>query len=438
MAGILPINLEDLLRFSGVESVRVELKASWDEKVVGPQVIRTICAFANDFQNLNGGYLVLGVAQAEGRAVLPPKGLSPDEIEAAQRWIRGRCNAIDPAYQPVFSPEVLEGRTILVLWAPASDNRPHQAPESGEKGGRKYFVRIGSETVEAKGELLTQLMQLTARVPFDDRRALGASVQDLRETKVREFLHDIRSDLVHEEDTRTLYRRMRITLPVNGHDVPRNIGLLFFAQDPEIWFPGGRIEVVHFSDDASGNVLEEKLFNRRPVQEQVKDCFSYLESRSVRQIVKDPGSVQAQDWIDYPRLALREALVNAVYHRSYEANPEPSKVYVYPDRLEVISYPGPVPGIELRHLQGSEPLPPVPARNRRIGELLKELRLAESRGTGIPAIRRAMAQNGSPPPRFDFDAQRTYFRVVLPVHPGPSRPSADRSPAFGRETLDLR
>lgn len=108
---------------------------------------------------------------------------------------------------------------------------------------------------------------------------------------------------------------------------------------------------------------------------------------------------------------------HAVYHRSYEGPPEPIKVYLYPDRMEIISHPGPVPGIEARHLDGSTPLPPVPARNRRIGELLKELKLAEGRGTGIPKVRRVMQQNGSPPPVFDFDGLRTYFRVTLPAHP---------------------
>ena len=56
-------------------------------------------------------------------------------------------------------------------------------------------------------------------------------------------------------------------------------------------------------------------------------------------------------------------------------------------------------------------------RNRRIGEFLKELDLTEGRCTGIPTIREAMAENGSPPPRFSTDEGRTYFLVELPVHP---------------------
>ncbi|MBF0550419.1 MAG: hypothetical protein HQK60_07780, partial [Deltaproteobacteria bacterium] len=74
-------------------------------------------------------------------------------------------------------------------------------------------------------------------------------------------------------------------------------------------------------------------------------------------------------------------------------------------------------GLEKSHFDGIDPLPPVPARNRRIGDFLKELRLAEGRGTGLPKVRRSMQENGSPPPRFDFDDVRSYFRVTLPAHP---------------------
>jgi ATP-dependent DNA helicase RecG len=55
MFSILPININNLLHFRGVESARIELKQSWDEKTTGVQVLKTLCAFANDFYNVNGG-----------------------------------------------------------------------------------------------------------------------------------------------------------------------------------------------------------------------------------------------------------------------------------------------------------------------------------------------------------------------------------------------
>jgi ATP-dependent DNA helicase RecG len=414
---LLPIPLDHLLGHRSVETSRVEYKATWDDKVTGHQVLKSICAFANDFQNLNGGYVVLGVAEENGLPVFPPQGLEPSRLDRIQREVRGLCNRLDPAYQPVFSPEVLGERHLLVIWCPGSETRPHQAPSSLEKGPapKEFYIRLGSETVKAQGELLTQLLQLTARVPFDDRKALGVGLEELRESRVREFLADIESDLLRESSTSTVLRRMRVTARTNGHEVPKNVGLLFFSDDPEQWFPGARIEVVQFADDAAGNVIEERIF-RGPLHEQLRGALRHLETLSTRHLLKVRDQPEVRGWVSYPQAALEEALVNAVYHRGYDGPPEPTKVYLYPDRLEVISYPGPVPGIEREHLATGQ-IPPVPARNRRVGELLKELRLAEARGTGIPKLFRSMAENGSPAPAFDFDGARSYFRVTLPAHP---------------------
>lgn len=138
-------------------------------------------------------------------------------------------------------------------------------------------------------------------------------------------------------------------------------------------------------------------------------------------------------WVSYPLPALRETLVNAVYHRGYDVDqPEPTKVYRHPSRIEVISYPGPVPGIESHHLAPNAAVPPAPARNRRIGELLKELGLAEGRLSGLPKVFQAMEANGSPVPRFDFDEQRTWFQATLPAHPEYGALSALRDAAHLR------
>jgi len=410
----LPIGIEELIG-GAVETARLELKVGWDHETTGSQVIKTLCAFANDLQNLNGGYVVLGVAEHSGVAVRPVCGLDDGDIDAAQRWIRGNCKRIEPVYMPVMDVVELDGKRVLVLWAPASDSRPHQAPD-GPKGTRRFWVRIGSETVEARDAILTMLMQQTAKVPFDDRRAHDATTLDLSFALAQEFLQDVQSDLRHERDAERVYRAMQVVGPVNGHMVPRNIALLFFALEPERWFRGARIEVVEFHDEAGGNTLSEKVF-RGPLHQQVRQCLAYLESMTTRHIEKSGSVPETRGWLSFPVPALREAVVNAVYHRSYEDSVEPTKVYLYPNRIEVISYPGPVPGIELKHLNGTTPVPPVPARNRRIGELLKELRLAEARGTGLPKIRRSMEENGSPAPRFDFDEARSYFRVTLPAHP---------------------
>ena len=65
MNGHLPVNINHLLRQRTIEGERIEYKAGWN-----PQgVLRTICAFANDFHNLGGGYVVLGAEERNGRPV---------------------------------------------------------------------------------------------------------------------------------------------------------------------------------------------------------------------------------------------------------------------------------------------------------------------------------------------------------------------------------
>jgi ATP-dependent DNA helicase RecG len=105
-----------------------------------------------------------------------------------------------------------------------------------------------------------------------------------------------------------------------------------------------------------------------------------------------------------------------VYHKSYELG-KPIEVQIWPDKIEVLSFPGPVPPVNARILAENRRIVARDYRNRRVGDFLKELHLTEGRGTGIPTMRRAMERNGSPLPILETDEQCTYFLTTLPVHP---------------------
>ncbi len=310
----------------------------------------------------------------------------------------------------------------MVIQVPGGDNRPYQAPvDVTQKKDRKreFFIRLGSETIKARGDFLRQLMELAAKIPFDDRKNHEARIEDLSPHRVRRFLHNIQSNLADDEknyEDIELYRKLQLITRINDHEVPRNVSLLFFTEDPSLFFRGAKIEVVQFGDDAGGDIIEERVF-KGPINQQINDTLQYLNSLGGHVLTKISGQAEVEKTVPYPYEAMEEAIVNALYHRGYDAPPDPITVYLYPDRMQITSYPGPVPGISPEHLDPGQTIPPVPARNRRIGEFLKELRLAEGRGTGIPKIRRKMKENGSPDAIFDFDKDRTYFRVILPVHP---------------------
>ncbi|WP_228417258.1 ATP-binding protein [Chryseobacterium piscicola] len=93
------------------------------------------------------------------------------------------------------------------------------------------------------------------------------------------------------------------------------------------------------------------------------------------------------------------------------------EVQIWPDKIEILSYPGPVPPVDAQILQSQQRIVARDYRNRRIGDFLKELDLTEGRGTGLPTIYKAMERNGSPQPSFNTDTQSTYFLATLPAHP---------------------
>jgi ATP-dependent DNA helicase RecG len=108
-------------------------------------------------------------------------------------------------------------------------------------------------------------------------------------------------------------------------------------------------------------------------------------------------------------------VVNAFYHRSYEL-PNPIEINIRNDYIEILSFPGPLPPVDQSALK-KDIIVARNYRNRRIGDILKELRLTEGRGTGIAKIRKTLRQNGSPNPKFETDKSKSYFLTTIYIHP---------------------
>lgn len=425
----LPINIEDLIHGETVEWERLECKAGWNPEAV----VHTMCAFANDLQNWGGGYIVVGIAEADGKPVLPPTGLAQGQIDTIQKEIISLGNRITPPYFPIAQPYVLKGKHILVLWCPAGDNRPYTAPATlgknaeGKGAERRSYIRIGSESIIARGETLRRLQELTARIPFDDRLNNQARVEDVDLGLIQAYLQEIKSDLYAESLTMPLGDLCRSMQIARGPDEdlrPVNVGLLFFTKAPERFFSRAWIELVHFTD-ARGETFREIYF-KGPLHHQIRDALSYLKTNViVESVQKHAAKAEAERAFNFPFAAVEEAVSNAVYHKSYEV-PSPIEIQVWHDNIIVQSHPGPMPPVNANVLRTERRIIARDYRNRRIGDFLKELRLTEGRGTGFPTIYNAMMENGSPPPRFDTDEQ-SYVLVTLPVHPAFASGNNERS-----------
>lgn len=413
----LPINIDELLHGNTVEWDRIELKKGWNPE----DIIHTLCAYANDINNWDGGYVIIGVEEENGSAKLPPIGLQVQELDAIQKKLIELSHKLVPVYIPVFQPYLINGKHILVVFAPAGDNRPYKAPISlsEKRTERAMFIKRGSKTVKVKdgSDDERRLIELTARIPFDDRINQTASLDDLNLRLIQNYLKEVRSSL-YEESTKIPFAELcRHLMIAKGSDEllrPTNAGLLLFNENPDKFFSGAKIDLIIHKNKV-GKDYTEKLFTGSIIQ-QIRDVLQFFKTNIVEELVtKSAKQAESIRFFNYPFQAIEEAVVNAVYHKSYERE-NSVEIQIHKDKIEILSFPGPMPPINQVMLKK----PRVVARdyrNRKIGGFLKELKLTEGRGTGLPIIHSSMEENGSPPPVFETDENNAYFLCILPVHP---------------------
>ena len=112
--------------------------------------------------------------------------------------------------------------------------------------------------------------------------------------------------------------------------------------------------------------------------------------------------------------------MNAVFHKSYR-EPEPVEIRIYVDCIRIINFPGVEKHISLEKFKTGKGRARK-YRNRRIGELFKEIDLSEKQGTGITKILRELKKNGSPEPFFDMDEDRSYLETTIFIRDGFNQP----------------
>lgn len=191
-----------------------------------------------------------------------------------------------------------------------------------------------------------------------------------------------------------------------------------FAEHPEKFIPGSYIELIRFNTkeaEASDDFIEKTFTG--PIWKQVQDALDYINTNVIEEkVVKLQWQAESERFFNYPYNALEEALVNAVFHKSYREQ-EPVEIRIYVDSIQILNYPGLAKWINLERFAEGR-IKGRKYRNRRIGELFKEIDLSEKKGTGIPKILRELKKNGSPGPEFDMDDDRTYLNTIIHIRDG--------------------
>ena len=411
----IPTNIKTLLSGEVVEWARIEFKESWDSAAS----LKTVCAFANDLDNWGGGYIIIGVEEENGRPVYPLQGVSADKLDAYQKDVYAKCKLIRPAYMPVISVETYQDKQFLVLWCPGGDTRPYSSPKTMAKDNKEhiYYIRKASNTVQPTDDEVKDLFSLANRVPFDDRVNHQAELSDLNITLIQNYLKEIKSSLYEKAKTgdfAEVCSDMNIVSNLPEYMKPKNVGLMFFCMEPDKFFPCTQIDVVQFPEGLGGNAIIENTF-KGPIHQQLRDALQFIKNTIITErVVKHSDRAEADRFFNYPYAAIEEALSNAVYHRAYDVR-EPIEVRVEPDRIEIVSYPGPDRSVTQEGLKNYR-VSNRRYRNRRIGDFLKELHLTEGRNTGFKKILDALEANGSPKPEFETDEDRSYFITRLFIH----------------------
>lgn len=415
----LPVNIQDLLRKQKIESNRIEFKKGWNPD----KIYRTICAFANDLDNIGGGYILVGVEEERGRAKRPVLGIPEDAVDKIQKDMVGFNNKISPYYLPRVSVEEVDERQILAIWVPAGVNRPYEVRENvtARQSPNKHYIRSGSSTIEARNDVLDELRNMANRIPFDDRGNPNVSENDLSPLLVHDYLRRVNSKLVsvfRSMDFEEILEQMDLYVGPRESRMLKNVAAMMFCEDPSRFFPTTQVDIVVFPEglEANPNNMIEVPRIIGPVPYMIRATLDYLRTNVVKErILKPKEQAESIRYFNYPYQALEEAVVNALYHRNYQER-EPVEIRIEPDNITILSYSGPDRSISMEDIQLARKLLSRHYRNRRLGDFLKELNLSEGRATGIPTIQDELRKNGSRPARIRTDEDRTYFLMEIPCH----------------------
>ena len=243
--------------------------------------------------------------------------------------------------------------------------------------------------------------------PFDERSSTGASLDDLNNEAVRDFVQVARLERQFPVQAKTPLADILTHLHLLHEGQPTNAALLLFGRDPQKFLPSAEVRCMHFHGTEIQRPVPFYRIFKGTAFEQVDLAVDFVMSKLNRSVGTRAESVQAPVRYEIPHDVVREAIVNAVAHRDYTSSGA-VQVSVFTDRVEVWN-PGALPPTltteGLRHPHGSIP------RNHRICEVLFLARYIEKYGTGTLMMIRESLAHDLPEPTF---AQRgSEFVTVL-------------------------
>ncbi len=357
--------------------------------------VEALAACLVGMANADGGMIILGVA-ADGR---PTVEIWDEEAEGA---LHAALSQIRPPVLSQWQPiEMKNGTTLIGL-------RVHKSPDLHTLSDGRVLVRHGLQNRPVGGTELTRLANSRSVAEYEMETVAAAKRSDFSEKLLANYLERREArgaSLVGSLDS--------LLFEIGATDQtgqPTVFGLLMFCEHPQAFLPQSRLDFIRFPGTEPRRSNDGAVYGRRdeitgPLPRIIERAWNiiYEEMRVGAQL---DGSLERKEILEYPRFAVREAVVNAVCHRDYRVKGSRIEIRMYSDRLEIIS-PGGLAGyMTLDNLVEDHF-----SRNPRIVNGLYYYGYIEELGLGIDLMIEEMTQAGHEPPGFDAKPHR--FTVTL-------------------------
>jgi ATP-dependent DNA helicase RecG len=401
---------------SADESVEIEAKRAEE---FSKTVLRTISAFANE-PDRGGGFLLLGVARKEAALFPDYEVVGVRHVDKLQADLASQCREVfNVAIRPDINVEQHEGQNVIVVRIPEAPD--HDKPVYIKSMGplKGAFRRIGSTDQICTDDDIAMFYQARGQRSYDATPLPDTTLDDVDRRAVHEYRRlrtetGTESELVAYSDEDLLHA-LGATTQSDGRTCLTIAGLIVFGNAIALRrnLPMTRVDYIR----VEGREWVPDPDRRYQTVEKLGPLILTIPAL-VSQILEDipkafslsGDGIRRRDVPLIPRKVIREAVVNAVMHRSYREH-QPVQLIRYSNRLEIKN-----PGYSLIP---DERLgePGSKTRNPKIASILHDVGYAETKGTGIRAMREAMEEANLSQPLFESDREKDEFTVrLLAVH----------------------
>ena len=409
---------EDLLQElqSIDESHRIEAKQCTQ---IDRSVMETVCAFANE-PGLGGGYLLLGVVRDPhdlfGTAYEVVGVSNPDKLQSD---LASQCASVfNRPLRPRVSVETIQGKTVIAVYVPeaAPTDKPIYLSNLGLPRGA--FRRVGPTDQEGSEDDLITLYAGHQTDTFDGAVLADTDLSDIDATAVEDYRRQ-RSKINPSAEELTwndqdLLRSLGALMKQGDQLKPTVAGLLLFGTPQALrrCFPMMRIDYIRvpgrqWVEDPTHRFDTMEI--RAPLLTAIRRATNAVRDELLQSFSLPEGAIEREDDPTLPLRVIREAIVNAVMHRSYRIHGA-IQIIRYSNRLEVRNPGHSIKAEEQLGEPGSE------TRNPRIAAVLHEVNVAETKGSGIRAMRELMVQHDLLPPTFESTRRPDQFVATFLFH----------------------